>query len=134
MVKNAFANMDFVCHWGEMKLETEPIAPTTVSIQEFMKLDLRIAEIKAVRPHPNADKLIIMDVDNGTQVKQIIAGIRAYYTPESLVGKRVVLVNNLEPALLRGERSEGMLLAAEDQGRIVVLVPEQPVSPGAKVR
>ena len=105
-----------------------------ISFEEFQKLDLRIAEIKEAKDHPNADKLVVMKIDTGEGEKQIVAGLRAYYTNEELVGKRVVVVNNLQPAKLRGEESNGMLLAADTGSDVVILVPEKDVPAGSKVR
>ena len=104
-----------------------------ISIDEFRKVELRIATIKQAEAHPNADKLLVLKVDLGTEERQIVAGIKAHYTPEELVGKQVVVVANLETAKLRGLESQGMVLAASDTDRIVVLTPEKAVAPGAKV-
>jgi methionyl-tRNA synthetase len=105
-----------------------------ITIEEFAKLDLRVATIKAVEPHPNADRLLVLRVDLGTEERQLVAGIRAHYTPEELVGKQIVVVANLQPVSLRGVESQGMLLAASDGERVIVLGPEKPVTPGAKIR
>ena len=104
-----------------------------INIEEFRKLELKVATIKKAEPHPNADKLLVVHVDLGSEERQIVAGIRGYYTPEELVGKQIVVVANLETAKLRGVESEGMLLAASDDDRIVILTPEKRVTPGAKV-
>lgn len=82
------------------------------TFDDFAKIRLAVAEVVAAEPHPNADKLLKLRVRLGEREKQICAGIRAYYAPESLVGKRIVIVDNLEPRKLRGEMSHGMLLAA----------------------
>ena len=105
-----------------------------ISFEEFQKLDLRVAEIKEAKDHPNADKLVVMKIDTGSEEKQIVAGIKAYYTNEELIGKKVVVVNNLEPAKLRGQESNGMLLAADAGSDIVILVPEKDVPAGSKIR
>jgi len=104
-----------------------------ISIDEFRKVELKVATIKSAEPHPNADKLMLLQVDLGTEQRQICAGIRNYYTPEELVGRQIVVVANLETATLRGLESQGMLLAASDEGRVVILSPEKAVQPGAKV-
>jgi methionyl-tRNA synthetase len=104
-----------------------------ISIDEFRKVELKVATIKSAEPHPNADKLIVLQVDLGTEQRQICAGIRNHYTPEELVGRQIVVVANLETAKLRGLDSQGMLLAASDEGRVVILSPEKAVQPGAKV-
>jgi len=104
-----------------------------ISIDEFRKLELKVATIKRVEPHPNADKLLVLQIDLGSAERQIVAGIKSHYAPEELVGKQVVVVANLETAKLRGVESQGMLLAASDSDRIVILTPEKRVTPGAKV-
>jgi methionyl-tRNA synthetase len=86
------------------------------SFADFEKIHLRIAEIVAANPHPNADKLLVLQLRLGDRTKQICAGIKAWYAPEQLIGKRIVIVDNLEPRKLRGEMSEGMLLATRDHG------------------
>ena len=104
------------------------------TIEEFKKLGLRIAEIKEVNDHPNADKLYVLTVDLGDRTKQIVAGIRNSYTKEALVGKQVVLVDNLEPAVLRGVESQGMLLAASDEAGVVIVSPERKLKLGSIVK
>src|SRR6476661_2303553 len=107
-----------------------------VSYDDFAKLELRVARVLEARPHPNADKLLLLQIDVGDeQPKQIVAGIRQHYTPEQLVGKRIVVVNNLAPAVIRGESSNGMLLAATSGENVVVLTPDDPECiPGAKIK
>jgi tRNA-binding protein len=105
-----------------------------VTIADFAKLDLRVATIKAAEPHPNADRLLVLTIDLGDEERQLVAGIRTHYTPEELVGKQIVVVANLQPATLRGVESQGMLLAASDGARVIVLSPEKPTAPGARVK
>jgi methionyl-tRNA synthetase len=104
-----------------------------ISIEDFRKVELRVATIKSAEPHPNADKLMVLQIDLGDEQRQICAGIRGQYAPEDLVGKQIVVVANLETAKLRGLDSQGMLLAASDDGRVVILTPEKPVAAGARV-
>jgi tRNA-binding protein len=104
-----------------------------ISIDEFRKVELKIATIKSAEPHPNADKLMVLQIDLGAEERQICAGIRSHYTPEELVGRQIVVVANLETAKLRGLDSQGMLLAASDEGRVIILTPEKPVPAGSKV-
>ena len=104
-----------------------------ISIEDFRKVELRVATIKSAEPHPNADKLMVLQIDLGDEQRQMCAGIRGQYAPEELIGKQIVVVANLETAKLRGLDSQGMLLAASDDGRIVILTPEKPVAAGAKV-
>jgi tRNA-binding protein len=104
-----------------------------ISIEEFRKVELKVATIKSVEPHPNADRLVVLQVDLGSEQRQICAGIRNHYAPEELVGRQIVVVANLETAQLRGLESQGMLLAASDEGRVIILTPEKPVAAGSKV-
>jgi methionine--tRNA ligase beta chain len=105
-----------------------------ITIDEFAKVELRVATIKAVEPHPKADRLLVLKIDLGTEERQLVAGIRAHYTPEELIGKQIVVVTNLQPAVLRGVESQGMLLAASDGEKIIVLSPEKPIAAGSQVR
>jgi methionine--tRNA ligase beta chain len=105
-----------------------------ISIDDFRKVELKVATIKSAEPHPNADKLMVLQIDLGTEQRQICAGIRIHYAPEELVGKQIVVVANLETAKLRGMESQGMLLAASDEGRVILLTPENPVQAGAQVK
>ncbi len=108
-------------------------ARPTVSFAEFKKLELRVATVLEAGAHPNADKLVLLRVRVGDREKQIVAGIRKYREPESLVGLRVIVADNLEPAVLRGERSEGMLLAVLDGEEFALLVPDVEVRDGSLV-
>ncbi|HLF19008.1 MAG TPA: methionine--tRNA ligase subunit beta [Candidatus Omnitrophota bacterium] len=105
-----------------------------ITIDDFKKLDLIIAQIKEVQDHPNADKLYVVKIDTGSEIKQLVAGIKKSYSKEELIGKRVVVVNNLEPATIRGEVSNGMLLAATDEKGVVILITEKEVALGSKVK
>lgn len=104
-----------------------------IPFEDFKKLDIRVAEILEVKEHPNADKLYVLTITLGDQTKQIVAGIRSSYKIDELKGKRIAVVDNLEPAVIRGEESNGMLLAASSESGHVLLVPEKNVAPGAKV-
>ena len=104
------------------------------TIDEFKNFQFVVAQIKEVKEHPNADRLYVIKVDTGTEVKQLVAGIRKSYSPEQLVGRRVVIVNNLEPAVIRGEESRGMILAASDESGISVLSPDRDVVLGSIVK
>ena len=103
---------------------------------DFAKVELRVAKVLEARAHPNADKLLLLLVDLGEEApRQIVAGIRAHYTPESLVGKKIVIVANLAPAMLRGETSNGMLLAATSGEKVVLLTVDDPdCVVGAKIK
>ncbi|MCX5707208.1 MAG: methionine--tRNA ligase subunit beta [Candidatus Omnitrophica bacterium] len=105
-----------------------------VTIDDFRKIELKVAQIKEVSEHPNADKLLILTLDVGDKTKQVVAGIRNFYSKETLIGKYVVVVDNLEPALLRGVESQGMVLAASDESGIVIIIPEKPLKLGSIVK
>jgi methionyl-tRNA synthetase len=105
-----------------------------VSFEDFKKLDIRVAKVLEVNDHPNADKLLVLKIDTGEKQKQIVAGIKKFYNKQDLLGKQIVVLDNLEPAVLRGEASEGMLLAAQGEETISVLIPDKPVKQGSKVR
>ena len=105
-----------------------------ITFEEFKRVELIIAQIKEVRDHPNADRLYILKIDTGKEEKQIIAGIRQYYTKEELAGRKIVLVNNLQPTVIRGEESNGMLLAVSDEQGISLLGADRDVMVGSVVR
>lgn len=105
-----------------------------LSIDEFARLELRIARVLEAEPHPNADRLLKLQIDLGSEQRQLVAGIASSYRPEDLVGRSIVVVANLKPARLRGELSQGMILAASEGEVISILVPDRPVSPGSVVR
>jgi methionine--tRNA ligase beta chain len=106
-----------------------------ITYEDFAKVELRVAKVLDARPHPNADKLLLLQIDVGDEQKQIVAGIRAHYTPEQLIGKNIIVVNNLAPAMLRGEASNGMLLAATSGDKVIVLTPDDPECvAGAKIK
>ena len=98
-----------------------------ITIDDFAKVDLRTAEVLSAEAHPNADRLLVLKVRVGEEERQIVAGIRAHYEAEALVGKTIVVVANLQPVTLRGVESQGMLLAVSDPAkeRVVVLTTEQ---------
>ena len=105
-----------------------------ITIEQFRGLELRVGTVKQAEPHPNADRLLVLRVDLGTEERQVVAGIRAHYDPAALVGRQVVVVANLEPAKLRGVESQGMLLAADLDGRPIIATFEEDVKPGTRVR
>lgn len=105
-----------------------------VTFEEFKKLELKVAKIKEVRDHPRADKLYVVIIDLGGKTKQIVAGIKSAYKKEDLVGREVVVVDNLEPAVLRGEESQAMLLAAQDNKGIAIIAPDREVEIGSIVK
>ena len=105
-----------------------------VSIEEFKKLELKIAEIVSVTVHPNADKLYVIRLKVGEVEKSIVAGIRPFYGEEELRGKKIVIVDNMAPATIRGVESQGMLLAASDDNTLSLVVPERPMASGSSIR
>ena len=115
----------------------KPQGKPVITYDDFVKLDLRVATIIEAENHPNADKLICLKIDLGTEQRQIIAGIRGHYEPSELVGKQIVVVANLAVRKMRGLESQGMLLAAHsenEQGSSLVLIsPEKPANPGSGV-
>lgn len=120
----------------------EPVAKPMITFDEFARVDLRVARVVKAELHPSADRLLKLQVDDGSgQPRQICAGIRANYTPESLVGRLIIIVANLAPRMIRGEESRGMLLAASDAPKqgggderaVVVLTPASEIAPGSIV-
>ena len=109
--------------------------PTTILFDDFLRLDMRMARITDAQPHPNADRLIVLQVDLGTEQRQLVAGIRGHYEPADLVGKLIVVVTNLAPRKMRGVDSNGMLLAAStsDQSQVILLTAMSDIPPGSKV-
>jgi len=97
-------------------------------------MELVIGRIKEVEDHPNADKLYVLKVSVGDEERTLVAGIKSYYSREDLVGKQIVVVKNLEPAIIRGVKSEGMLLAAQDSQGVSILIPDREVEDGAGIR
>ncbi len=110
-------------------------AKPTITIDDFTKVDLRIATVIAAERVPKSEKLLKISVKIGEEQRQIVAGIAQHYTPDDLAGKSVVVVFNLQPAKLMGQESQGMLLAATDaQGRLVVLSPAAEIDSGSVVK
>ena len=105
-----------------------------VTIEEFQKLDFRTAKILEVEEHPNASKLYVLKISFGDEERQIVAGIRPYYSKEDLIGRTIIVVKNLEPAVLRGVISEGMLLAASDDKNVILLTTEKEIKENAKIK
>ena len=104
-----------------------------ITFDEFKKMELKVAEVKSVEDHPNADKLIVLQIDLGDEQRQLVAGLKGHYDADSLVGKKIVVVTNLQPAMLRGVESNGMLLAAVDGDELSVLTLDRDLKAGASV-
>ena len=105
-----------------------------VSFDEFKKLELKVGEVLSVEHVPNADKLYVLQVDVGGKQIQLVAGLREFYPEKDLKGKKIVVVANLDPVTLRGVRSEGMLLAAQDGEKVSLLTVDRPVKVGSGIR
>ncbi len=112
----------------------EKPADPKIAIDKFLKVDLRVARVLSAERIEGADKLLKLQVDLGTEQRQLVAGIALAYEPEALVGRRIVVVANLKPARLRGVESQGMLLAADLDGKPVLATFDEDVPPGTQVR
>ncbi|MCT2534327.1 methionine--tRNA ligase [Aquibacillus koreensis] len=106
-----------------------------ITFDDFMRLDLRVAEVIRAEKMKNADKLLRIQLDLGTEKRQVVSGIANYYQPEELTGKKVICVTNLKPVKLRGELSQGMILSGEDEtGKLSLATVEQDLPNGSKVK
>ncbi len=105
-----------------------------ISIEDFAKLDLRVGKITKVEDHPNAEKLYVLEVDLGDEKRTLVAGLKKWYKKEELLGKKIVIIANLEPKKIRGIESQGMLLAADDGENVSILTVDKDIKLGARVR
>jgi len=105
-----------------------------INFEEFQKIDLRIAKVISAEKVKDSEKLLKLEIDIGKEKRQIIAGISKFYEPKELIGREIVVVVNLEPRTLMGLESQGMVLAASDEGRSILLKPDKEVPPGTKIR
>ena len=105
-----------------------------ITIEDFAKLDLRVAKIEDAERIEGTSKLVRLEVSLGDERRTIVAGIAEHYTCEELIGKKIILLANLEPKEIRGVKSEGMLLAAEANGKIALLTVDKDIKEGARVR
>jgi methionine--tRNA ligase beta chain len=105
-----------------------------VTFDDFMKLDIRIGTVTAADKVEGADKLIRLELDLGGESRQVVAGMAPAYTPEEFIGRQVPILVNLEPRKLRGIESQGMILAADVDGKPVMITPDKEVPQGSKVR
>lgn len=117
----------------EVKEETVVEDDGFITIDDFDKLDLRVAEVLKAERHPNADKLLVFQLKVGEETRQVVSGIAKYYKPEDLVGKKVVMVYNLKPVTLRGIESRGMLLTAEKGKKLTMLSTLEDIADGATI-
>jgi methionyl-tRNA synthetase len=116
----------------EVSAQTAPIKPE-ITLDEFRKIDLRVATVLNAERVPKAKKLLKLEIDLGDR-RTVVAGIAEHYDPRSLIGKQIVVVANLTPAKLMGVLSQGMLLAAGAEAGPVLVIPDKPVTPGTALR
>ncbi len=105
-----------------------------ITFEDFSKLEIRVGKILEVQAHPNADKLYVLRVNAGDKEIQIVAGIKKYYVQEELMGRQIVVLTNLEPRIVRGVESQGMLLAAQSLDTVRVIAPDREVEAGSIIR
>lgn len=105
-----------------------------IGFDEFTRLDMRVGKILSAEKVEKADKLLRLEVDLGTEVRQIVAGLAEYYDPVSLIGKEVIVLTNLKPRTIRGIESQGMVLAVDTDDKPVLISPESPVPVGCRIR
>ena len=104
-----------------------------IDITDFGKVKFKVAKIVEVEKVPEADKLLKLQIEIGQEKRQIVSGIAEFYTPDSLIGKHIVVVTNLKPATIRGVESNGMLLAAQKGKELCLITPDGEIASGAKV-
>lgn len=115
-------------------LDVKPEGVVLIGIDDFHKVKLVTGEVASAVPHPKADRLLILQVKVGAETKQIVSGIRQFYTPEQMLGKTIIVVNNLQPSKLRGEMSFGMLLAVRlPEGGLRLVTTDGPAPSGLEV-
>ncbi|MCX7615039.1 MAG: methionine--tRNA ligase [Clostridiales bacterium] len=111
----------------------ETVGVSQISIEDFAKVELRVAKVLSCEPVPKSDKLLKLQLSVSDQTRQVVSGIAKYYKPEDLIGRNIILVYNLKPAKLRGVDSEGMILAADSDDTVKVIFADE-ATPGSKVR
>src|SRR5213593_2182935 len=114
-------------------VQSAPAAGATIKMDDFGKVELRVAEVMAAEPVPKSKKLLKLTVSLGAEQRTLVAGIAEHYAPADLVGKKVVVVANLEPAQLMGIESNGMVLAGSTEGKLAVLTLDRDLPPGTKI-
>ncbi|MEK6932245.1 MAG: methionine--tRNA ligase subunit beta [Nanoarchaeota archaeon] len=105
-----------------------------IPFNDFKKLDIKVGRILDATPHPKADKLLVLKIDIGDETRTIVAGIKNYYKREDLMDKKVIVITNLEQRELRGIKSEGMILAAVKDDKVILLTPDEDIKEGAVVQ
>jgi len=126
------SNMDFPIPTGVNTTFDKPYTLSIIKLDEFSRLDLRVAEIVKAESIPGSENLLKLEVSLGEK-RTVVAGIARHYSPGDLVGKQVVVVANLKPAKLMGIRSEGMVLVADVDGEMSLVAPERKVKPGSPI-
>ena len=106
------------------EVKEEPKEDNTITIDDFKKIELIVGTVEECKKHPDADKLLVSQINLGKETRQIVSGIADHYTPEEFVGKKVIVVANLKPAKLRGIESQGMILAGDKKGLLEVISVE----------
>jgi methionyl-tRNA synthetase len=120
---------------GKASAELAPAEETAeIGIDDFAKVELRVAQVISAKQHPNADKLLILELSLGDETRQVVSGIAKHYTPEQLVGRKVICVTNLKPVKLRGELSQGMILAASSGEQLTLATVSEDIPAGARVK
>lgn len=120
---------------GEGEEETQVVIEPKeqITIDDFSKLELRVAEVLKVEKHPDADRLLVLQLQVGNETRQVVSGIAEYYKPEQLVGKNLILVANLKPVKLRGIESHGMILAACNGKELVLGTIDKDIASGTEI-
>ncbi|MFX3673676.1 MAG: methionine--tRNA ligase [Paenisporosarcina sp.] len=118
----------------EVKVEKEIPNEPEITIEDFLNVDLRVATVLACESIPKADKLLKLQLDLGYEQRQVVSGIAKHYTSEELVGKKVIVVANLKPVKLRGELSQGMILAGENDGFLTLATVDSKLENGSKIK
>lgn len=117
------------------KKAKEPVEVKEIEFDDFMKVQMKVGEVLSCEKHPDADKLLVSKIKVGEEVRQIVSGIASFYSPEEMVGKKLIVVTNLKPIKLRGVLSEGMILAASDQdGDLKLGTIDGDIASGSEVR
>ena len=112
--------------------EEKPVK-SEITIDDFAKMDLKVAEIIGAEKHPKADRLLVLQLKVGDETRQVVSGIAQHYTPEGLIGQKVIVIANLKPVKLRGVESQGMILAASTDEKLVLVGPNGEIESGTNV-
>ncbi|MCA9840314.1 MAG: methionine--tRNA ligase [Trueperaceae bacterium] len=131
-----FPRIDMEALHASLEVKEEPLEhKPEVTIDDFAKLEFRVAKVLKCEAHPKADKLLVLTVKLGPEERTIVSGIKEWYKPEEITGKSVIIVANLKPVKLRGIESQGMILAAEDKdGNLAISALDRPIADGSEVR